>query len=117
MGLKAGERLKGMRELMGFTRMRFAEFLDINLIRLKNLEQLKARVAEDEFEKLGKMFPEMMPWLVYGGKISLSELERSDNEYCQLIALKIKIGEIPAGYGFRDAIEVQDKNEPLNGNR
>ncbi|WP_041598356.1 hypothetical protein [Hahella chejuensis] len=98
MRLKAGERLKALRELAGFTRQEFSSITNIELIRLTNLEKLRARVAEDEYEKLGLLFPEVIPWFAYEGDISLEALRSSEQKLCRLIAARFEAGQIPEGY-------------------
>ena len=105
--LKAGERLKGLREITGLTQAEFAEVTGLSLIRLRNLEHRKARVAEDEFEKIGELFPEFVHWMTYEGDISIEDLKNSDQLVCRLFAAKIAVdaGQIPAGYHLEDKLK------------
>ncbi|MCO1336414.1 helix-turn-helix domain-containing protein [Microbulbifer sp. OS29] len=105
MKLKAGQRLQGMRELMGLTRDEFSDLLDIPWVRLRNVEQQKARMAEDEFAKIGQKFPEFMPWITYEGAIVVEDLRNSPEALCQLAAAKITAGQIPSGYFIHDKIK------------
>ncbi|AZZ94707.1 XRE family transcriptional regulator [Hahella sp. KA22] len=105
MRLKAGERLKGLRELAGFTRQEFSNITNIELTRLTNLEKLKARVAEDEYEKLGLLFPDIIQWLAFEGDISLEALRVSENKLCRLLAARFEAGQIPEGYYFEEVIK------------
>ncbi len=105
MKLRAGDRLKAIRELMGMTREEFGQLIDIDWVRIKNIEQKKARVAEDEFAKIGQMFPELMPWLTYEGDIDLEGLKTSQEKLCRLVAAKIEAGQIPSGFYLEEKIK------------
>jgi len=105
MKLRAGQRLKGLRELMGLTREEFGEIVGIDWVRMKNIEQQKVRMAEDEFAKIGAMFPEVMPWLTYEGYIDVDDLKNSQENLCRLIAAKIEAKQIPEGYYLEDHIK------------
>ena len=105
MKLKTGERLKALREMIGLTREEFAEMLNLDFIRIRNIEQKKVRVAEDEFAKIGKMFPELLHWLTFEGNISLDDLKNSDEKLCRLVAAKIEAGQLPSGYHLEDKIK------------
>ena len=103
--LKAGERLKGLREITGLTQAEFAEVTGLSLIRLRNLEHKKARVAEDEFEKIGVLFPQFVHWMTYEGDIDMEDLKNSDQNLCRLIAARIDAGLIPSGYHLEEKIK------------
>jgi plasmid maintenance system antidote protein VapI len=105
MKYKAGERLQVMRELMGVTRVDFADMLGLDFFRLKNIEQKKCRMGEEEFAKIGAMFPEMLFWLTFEGDISLEELRNSPATLVRLIAAKIEAGQLPQGYDITDKIK------------
>ena len=102
---KAGERLKAIRELMGITREDFAKNLQLDFMRLRNIEQCKIRMAEEEFYKIGEAFPEIMPWLTYEGEIKIQTLKDSDSSIIKLIAAKIEAGQIPKGFDLKDKIK------------
>lgn len=105
MKFKAGERVKVIRELMGITREDFAQVVNIEFIRLRNIEQGKVRMAEDEFAKVCSVFPEMMAWLTIEGEISLDSLKNSQQTLCKLMAAKIEAGQIPKGYDLETKIK------------
>ncbi|MCO1336002.1 hypothetical protein MO867_16855 [Microbulbifer sp. OS29] len=105
MKLRAGQRLKGMRELLGITREDFSGLVDIPWIRMKSIEQQKVRMAEDEFAKIGHKFPEFMPWITYEGDIVVEDLRNSSEPLCQLAAAKIAAGQIPPGYYIHEKIK------------
>ncbi|WLQ14422.1 XRE family transcriptional regulator [Hahella aquimaris] len=105
MKLKAGERLKGLREFAGLTRQDFSNVTNIELPRLTNIEKLRVKVSEDEFAKVGLLFPEVVQWLVFEGDISLEALRASEQKYCRLIAAKFEAGQTPEGYGLEEKIK------------
>ncbi|NRB42435.1 MAG: helix-turn-helix transcriptional regulator [Pseudomonadales bacterium] len=105
MNTRAGERLQGLRELTGLTQAQFAEMLDINYVRLRNIEQKKARMAEDEFAKIGALLPEFIFWLTFEGDINMDDLKNSTENLCKLAAAKIEAGQIPKGYHLEDKIK------------
>ncbi|WP_444894937.1 helix-turn-helix domain-containing protein [Microbulbifer sp. SSSA005] len=103
--LRAGDRLRVIRELMGLTRDEFAELLGFDYVRLRNVEQKRAKMAEFEYEQVGKMFPELIPYLTYEGNIVISELTASKEELCRLMAAKIEAGQIPRGFYVEEKIK------------
>ncbi|ABC33376.1 MULTISPECIES: helix-turn-helix domain-containing protein [Hahella] len=105
MKMKAGDRLQGLRELIGLTQREFAELLGIDYFRLKNIEQQKARMAEDEFAQVGLLIPEMLHWVACESDISLSALQNSEAKLCRLIAAKIEAGQVPEGYMLEEKIK------------
>ncbi|MFS1525791.1 helix-turn-helix domain-containing protein [Microbulbifer sp. 2304DJ12-6] len=105
MRLRAGERLKAIRELMGLTREEFANLLSLDMIRISNIEQKRAKVAEEEFEKVGQRFPELIPYLAYEGDIVLADLKASDEKLCALVAAKIEAGQIPRGFHLEENLK------------
>lgn len=102
---KAGERVKALRELIGFTREDFADLLGIDFVRLRNIEQRKVRMAEEEFAVIGKSFPEMIHWIAYEGDISLDGLRNSEENLCRLIAAKYVAGQLPDGFELESKIK------------
>lgn len=105
MKLRAGQRLKAIRELMGMTRDEFCELVGVEWVRLRNVEQLNAKMAEDEFAKIGRMFPELMPWLTYEGDIVVDDLRNSQEKFCRLVAAKIDAGQIPPGFYLEEKLK------------
>ncbi|MCO1336004.1 helix-turn-helix domain-containing protein [Microbulbifer sp. OS29] len=103
--LRAGDRLKVIRELMGLTRDEFAELLKLDYIRLKNIEQKRAKVAEFEYEQFGQRFPELIPFFTYEGDIVISDLSASNERLCRLVAAKIEAGQIPQGFYLEEKIK------------
>lgn len=98
MKLKAGERLRGLRELMGLSRPEFAEALGIDPARLRNIELQRTKVNEDDFAAIGSVLPELLPWLTYEAEIPFEELLRSENKWLRLVVARIEAGKIPEGY-------------------
>ena len=105
MKYKAGERLKFLRELMGLSREEFAQTIEIDVIRLRNMEQKRCRVCEDEFAKIGFLFPEIIPWFLFEGDINLELLKSSDKDLLRLVAAKIEAGQFPKGAEFEKKIK------------
>ncbi|WP_377516962.1 hypothetical protein [Microbulbifer taiwanensis] len=97
--------MKAVRELMGLTRNEFGELVGIDWVRLRNVEQLNAKMGEDEFAKIGQMFPELMPWLTYEGDIVMEDLKSSQEKLCRLIAAKIEAGQIPPGFYLEEKLK------------
>ncbi len=95
MKLSAGERIKIIRDLTGYTREQFAEQINVELLRMRNIEQGKVRVAEMEFAGVGILLPEMVAWLVYEGDIVLDDLKNSESPLSRLIAARIDAGHVP----------------------
>lgn len=98
MRLKAGERFKGLRELMGMTRREFAEAVQIDEARIRNIELQRTKVNEDDFAKIGQLMPELLPWLTYEADITFDELAQSESKWLRLVAARIEAGQIPEGY-------------------
>jgi transcriptional regulator with XRE-family HTH domain len=109
MKYKAGERLRFLRELMGLTREQFANTIGIDFIRLRNMEQKRCRVGEDEFAKIGLLFPEIIPWIIFEGDINLELLKVSDQVLLHLVAAKIEAGQFPKGAEFEEKIKYPKK--------
>lgn len=105
MEYKTGERLQLIREIIGLTREEFSEILGIDQIRLKNMEQTKCRVAEDEFEKIGLHFPQLLPWLAYEGDITMESLKESDDRLIKLAVARIQAGQLPKESGLEEKIK------------
>lgn len=101
--LKAGDRLKGLRLILGLTREQMADGIPIKRSRYYNLEQLKARVADVDFEMLGEKYPEFVHWLVMGGKIKISELKKSSDPLVRSAAIKLEAG-VVISEEFNDVI-------------
>lgn len=98
MKLKAAERLKGLRELMGLTRQEFADLVGIETSRIRNIELQRSKIHEEDFAAIGKTLPTLLPWLIYEADITLDELRESENRWLRLIAARIEAGQIPEGY-------------------
>lgn len=92
---KPSERLKIIREALGVTQNEFADALNLRPSLLKSIEYQRQRISEEVFAAVGKAMPEFLPWVVYGGKVSLDQLRMSESSWCKLIANRIDIGLIP----------------------
>ena len=98
MKLKAGERIKGLRELMGLSRTEFGELVGIEPARIRNIELQRTKVNEDDFAALGLTMPELLPWLTYEADISFEDMLQSQNKLLRLIAARIEAGQVPEGH-------------------
>ncbi|WP_445357307.1 helix-turn-helix domain-containing protein [Microbulbifer sp. ANSA002] len=109
--LRAGDRLRAIRELTGLTQKEFAELLKLELVHLKNMEYKKNRVTEECYEAVGFTFPELLPWFVYEGPVNLQGLRNSENKLCKFIAARIDAGLVPEGYFSEGSIRDGDTKE------
>lgn len=107
--LKPGDRVRAIRELIGLTQKEFAEVLGVDLTQLKNIEYKRNRVTEDFYEAIGRTFPELLPWFVYEGPLTLEELQQSQSNLCKVAAARIEAGLIPEGYFAEVAFKDGDK--------
>lgn len=105
MNTKAGDRLKALRILVGLTRDEMAELLDIPVVRYKNVESKKVRMAEDEYSAICSRFPEFSHYLTHEGHISLEELQASQQKLVRLAAAAIDAGKIPEGYFLEESLK------------
>ncbi|WP_299580860.1 helix-turn-helix transcriptional regulator [uncultured Microbulbifer sp.] len=106
--LRAGDRLRAIRELTGLSQREFADLLGVDLMPMKNAEYKKNRVTEECYEAMGKNFPELLKWFVYEGPINLQELRNSDSKYCKFIAARFDAGLVPEEYFPEDLIRDND---------
>ncbi|WP_299580854.1 helix-turn-helix transcriptional regulator [uncultured Microbulbifer sp.] len=88
----AGKRLRKVREAVGLTQADFATKLNIKVHQVKNIEYGTSRIQEEVFAEIGRLMPELLPWVVYGGKVSLEQLEQSKSDFCKLLVVRIGIG-------------------------
>jgi transcriptional regulator with XRE-family HTH domain len=65
----AGQRLRGLRELMGVNRPAFALLTGIDKKRLENIENGLQRMHDIDFEKVCSLYPEFTRWIAYGGPV------------------------------------------------
>lgn len=95
METRAGDRLKALRKLTGMTREGFADFCEIPRNRYYNVEQMRVRMAEDEYAAVGEKFPEFLAWLAFEGPIRVSELKSSEQALVRAAAGVIESGQLP----------------------
>lgn len=93
--MTAGERIKGLRELMGLSRTEFGELVGIEPARIRNIELLRTKVNEDDFAALGVAVPQLIPWLTYSAALTFDELVQSQNKLLRLITARIEAGQVP----------------------
>ncbi len=65
----AGQRLRGLRELMGLKRPAFSQLTGIDRKRLENIECGQQRMHDIDFEKVCGLYPEFARWITYGGPV------------------------------------------------
>ncbi|MEN0107947.1 MAG: helix-turn-helix transcriptional regulator [Pseudomonas sp.] len=65
----AGQRLRGLRELMGLKRPAFAQLTGIDRKRLENIESGQQRMHDIDFAKVCSLYPEFARWITYGGPV------------------------------------------------
>lgn len=65
----AGERLRGLRELMGLSRPAFAEIVGIKPKRLENIENGLQKMHDEDFEKVCSVYEEFSRWIAYEGPV------------------------------------------------
>ncbi|SFO82645.1 helix-turn-helix domain-containing protein [Pseudomonas borbori] len=71
----AGERLRGLRELMGLSRPAFAEIVGIKSKRLENIENGWQKMHDEDFEKVCSVFEEFSRWIAYEGPVDRQPME------------------------------------------
>lgn len=105
MNTTAGDRLKGLRELIGLKQDEMAEMLGVPISRYKNVESKKVRMAEDEFSAVCSQFPEFAHYLTYEGDIDFDALRASQEKFVKLAAAAIEAGRIPEGYFLKESLK------------
>lgn len=97
---RAGERMKGMRMLMGIPRREFAEITGIDYHRLGNMEQGKQRMNDDDIARVVRQFPHFVMWLTIGGDIDIEALAKERDATLQVVATKLRVGQVPPMFGL-----------------
>ncbi|MGE8499003.1 MAG: helix-turn-helix domain-containing protein [Pseudomonas sp.] len=77
----AGERLRGLRELMGLSRPAFAEIVGIKPKRLENIENGLQKMHDEDFEKVCSVYEEFSRWIAYEGPVDrqIAEFKVADS--------------------------------------
>lgn len=65
----AGQRLRGLRELMVLKRPAFSQLTGIDTKRLENIECGQQRMHDIDFAKVCSLYPEFARWITYGGPV------------------------------------------------
>lgn len=65
----AGERLRGLRGLMGLSRPEFAKAVGISAKRLENVESGRQRMHDEDLQKVCSTFEAFSRWIVYEGPV------------------------------------------------
>lgn len=95
MRYKTNERVKAVRELLGFTQEAFAAHMGLPFMRYRNIEQGQCRVAEEEFAGFGRNYPEFLHFITFEGPIVFDALKTSDNKLLRLAAANIDAERLP----------------------
>lgn len=109
--LTAGQRLRGMRELMGMDRTEFAKLLGFDYSRLTSIELGKQRMHDIDFDRVLRVFPHFAQWLTFGGPIDVAAMAAERDKLMKMSALKLQIGEVPKGYGLEKFADPEPGND------
>lgn len=101
---RTGKRIQFVRELLGMTRDEFAKASGLSFNRLNNIENLLAKVNEDEFYHLGRTMPEVLLFIASEGDINVPACRNSEHNLCRLLAARIDAGQLPANNGLVNRI-------------
>ncbi|TBU95438.1 helix-turn-helix domain-containing protein [Phytopseudomonas dryadis] len=71
----AGERMRGLRELMGLSRKAFAEIVGMPPKRVENIENGWQRMHDEDFQKVCSKFEDFSRWIAYEGPIDSLPLQ------------------------------------------
>lgn len=71
----AGERLRGLRELMGLSRRELAEVVGMKVKSIENIELGMQRMHDEDFQKVCSVYPDFARWITYEGPIDSAEVE------------------------------------------
>lgn len=83
----AGERLRGLRELMGLSRPAFSEIVGIKPKRLENIENGLQKMHDEDFEKVCSVYEEFSRWIAYEGPVDRQTLEFKVADSAQMAAV------------------------------
>ena len=85
----AGQRLRGLRELMGLSRPAFEKVTGIDRKRLENIECGQQRMHDIDFEKVCSLYPEFARWITYGGAVDgdVMDLKVADSGHLNAVYL------------------------------
>jgi transcriptional regulator with XRE-family HTH domain len=104
MEISAARRVKAVREMLGMTRPAFCELVGIEFSRMATLEHDRARMSVEELALIDNVLPEFTTYLLHGKVLDLIPLATSANETVKFVGMRLKNGEIPAGYGLEKVI-------------
>lgn len=71
----AGERMRGLRELMGLSRKAFAEIVGMPPKRVENIENGWQRMHDEDFQRVCSQFEDFSRWISYEGPIDSVSLK------------------------------------------
>jgi transcriptional regulator with XRE-family HTH domain len=86
--LTPGERITGLRAVLGYSRVEFSKLTGIDYKLLENIELGYSRVNCDHYEAIAKHWPEYTLWLITGKTVSTPNLEQKFRIATQKLALK-----------------------------
>lgn len=87
-----GTRLKILRLLIGMVRESFCQLVGLGVTRLTTIENNRGSMYVTDLEAITSVFPEFTWWLISGKALSVGDLERSLNKYCNAAATTIRRG-------------------------
>lgn len=99
MEYRAYERLKLIREGMGFTRGEFTAEFGFEASRIGNIEKGRTMLNVDDLEKIASQLPEVIGFLVYGEDIWIDDLKSSSHSKSKLLLSLYESGRL-ASYEY-----------------
>lgn len=95
--MRAGERLKIIRMLLGLQQKAFAQWLGLEIDRYRNVEKCLVKVNEDEFKAIGLVLPELLVFVATGKPMSREALMASES-LVNTIPSRIMSGMVPDNF-------------------
>lgn len=71
----AGERLRGLRELMGLSRRELAETVGMKAKSIENIELRLQRMHDEDFQKICSVYPAFARWIAYEGPLDTPQVD------------------------------------------
>ncbi len=85
MEYRAHERLKMIRESLGYTRGEFTDEFGFESSRIGNIEKGRTMINVEDLEMISRQLSEVICFLVYGGNIWIDDLEISQSSKSKLL--------------------------------
>jgi len=70
----------------------FCQLVGLGVTHLTSIESNRGPMYVTDLEAITSVFPEFTWWLISGKSLSVGDLERSSNKYCNAAATKIRRG-------------------------